>query len=290
MNLRWWHAAAVLVALASIAPAAPRARRRVLLVGDSLAVGLGASARAEGALVSARGGTVARQWITRGWFAAALESARPELVLVSLGTNDAAGQVDAGTFAAQVAQLEQLARARGARVVWLFPPPMPYSLDAIRAGLSRAEADTLDAPAGLARAADRVHLTPAGYAAWWRAVAPAAFGLPRRERGDDGGNPRRADHPRRAAGTAVAEIEQLEAQRLADPVRDARRALGVVDHGVARSDCRGELLCRSHNARVRSHRFPSSAHQMHGTARPEGTSRLLVELPVGAPHSQHRVS
>lgn len=179
--MRWWHVAAVVLVAAaasssrsSSSPAS--SPRRVLLVGDSLAVGLGPSARADGAAVSAKGGTVSRQWITRGWFAAALEASRPELVLVCLGTNDAAGQIDAGTFAAQVAQLEQLARAKGARVVWLFPPPMPYSLEQIRAGLSRAEADVLEPPASLERAPDRIHLTPAAYAAWWRAVAPAAFG------------------------------------------------------------------------------------------------------------------
>lgn len=185
MSFRWWHAAALaLVVVAVTSPSSPTSprgagapARRVLLVGDSLAVGLGPAARADGATVTAKGGTVARQWISRGWFAAALEAARPELVLVSLGTNDATGQIDAGTFAAQAAQLEQLARARGARLVWLFPPPMPFSLDAIRAGLSRAEIDVLEPPAGLSRSSDRIHLTPAGYAAWWRAVAPSAFGV-----------------------------------------------------------------------------------------------------------------
>lgn len=148
---------------------APPAAERVLLVGDSLAVGLAPPLRASlGTRFAsdARGGTVARQWITRGWLAAALAQHKPTLVLVSSGTNDAAGQITAEAFAANVRDVTALAAQHGARVVWLAPPPMPYATAQIPAGLAASGVPTLTPPADLERAPDKIHCTPRGYAQW----------------------------------------------------------------------------------------------------------------------------
>jgi lysophospholipase L1-like esterase len=114
----------------------------------------------------ARGGTVTRQWLTRGWLAAALAQHRPTVVLVSSGTNDAAGQITAETFAATVREVNELAAKSGARVVWLAPPPMPYATAQIRAGLAAAGVPAIEPPADLERAPDKIHCTPRGYAQW----------------------------------------------------------------------------------------------------------------------------
>jgi lysophospholipase L1-like esterase len=180
----WWALAGAAVVLAvaasSRATSSPvpsiAASDRVLVVGDSLAVGmrpgfleLGAGERIPTA-VDARGGTVTRQWLSRGWLAAALEAHRPTLVLVSLGTNDTSGQITADELARVAGELAAACRARGARVVWLLPPPMPWKTDAIAQGLRQAGVTALEAPTGLQRAPDRVHMTPDGYRAWARDV------------------------------------------------------------------------------------------------------------------------
>jgi lysophospholipase L1-like esterase len=187
--MRGWELLALVVVLAVASSSAVERKPsssaiakgdRVLLVGDSLAVGLkvgfGELAAADGVpfAADARGGTVTRQWISRGWLVAALEQHRPTVVLVSLGTNDTTGQISATDMQRQARDLAELCRARGARVVWLVPPPMPWKLTALLEALERAGIPRVDAPAGLQRAGDRVHLTPAGYRAWatavWRAL------------------------------------------------------------------------------------------------------------------------
>jgi len=147
----------------------PKKPSRVLLIGDSLAVGMRPYARSSGATVEAEGGTTARQWLGR--VEALLIRDRPEVLLVSAGTNDAAGKITSSSFAAQAAQMSQLAAKYGARCVWLFPPPMPFSLQSIRDGLIAADVAIIEPPAGLPRAPDRIHLPGAGYAAWWAHVA-----------------------------------------------------------------------------------------------------------------------
>jgi lysophospholipase L1-like esterase len=160
------------IAAARATPQPPPPGARVLLIGDSLAVGLASPMRklAESSGVTfasdARGGTVTRQWLSRGWAQSAIANTNPTIVVVSLGTNDAAGKISAPAFAGQAAELAALARKAGARVAWLVPPPMPYSIDAITTGLRPLPVSRIAPPADLQRSSDRIHCTPAGYQAW----------------------------------------------------------------------------------------------------------------------------
>ncbi len=110
-----------------------------------------------------------------------LGSFAPDLVLVSLGTNDAFTSKTPEALAAEASELVELLRNAGAEVVWLGAPTLPptyggrapdlSALDAIEeavedAGAYYYDTTTLEIP----RAADRLHPTPAGYSGWAGAV------------------------------------------------------------------------------------------------------------------------
>lgn len=151
--------------------------KRVLLLGDSLAVGLasqmGALASRNGAsfVAQAKSGTTFVQW--RSEFRKALETYRPDVVVVSLGTNDA---VSPSIEASKVAMEQMAADALtfGARLIWAGLPvmaPRIQSVDAMRAaivgtGLPYYRAEAQDFP----RAPDRIHFTGQGYADWANAL------------------------------------------------------------------------------------------------------------------------
>lgn len=156
--------------------------RRVLLVGDSLAVGLAGpleqAARADGAAFAAtvKGGTTTRHWASGSQSArlrAALELG-PDLVLVCLGTNDAASGPSA--YRPDAAALVALLRADGRRVVWILPPILPAHFDAatVRATVAGLGVDTFDSERLTIPRFDGIHATPAGYRYWageiWAAV------------------------------------------------------------------------------------------------------------------------
>jgi lysophospholipase L1-like esterase len=161
---------------------------RLVLIGDSLAVGLAIPLRALAAedqvtfQSAATSGSRIDQWARDPRVDTLLASVRPTLVLVSLGTNDAymMGPVNAAQQAAAEALLAKI-RGAGADVVWIAPPTLP----ATSAGHARRD-DILSmvhalVPAGarfaseklvIPRAPDNLHPTAAGYAAWsgclWR--------------------------------------------------------------------------------------------------------------------------
>lgn len=149
----------------------------VLLVGDSLAVGLTypmrklAEARGLSFVADATTGTTARQWASSGRLAADVAANRPDVVLVSLGTNDAHG--DDSSFADDVATL--IASTGGASVRWIVPPPMPFDMTNVRAVLAASGVPVFPSDKAYPRAADGIHMPPSGYAAWAQDIADAGY-------------------------------------------------------------------------------------------------------------------
>jgi lysophospholipase L1-like esterase len=167
-----------LVAVASSRPKINE-KSRVLLFGDSLAVGLNPHLKqlADEAGVEAytgKGivGTRLNQWDTDPWLDATLASFQPNLILVSLGTNDEATSPGAVEREADAfhALLDKL-RATGAEIVWIGPPELPFPrqgvADMIRESVPYYfESEQLDIP----RAGDHLHPNAAGYAGWAGAI------------------------------------------------------------------------------------------------------------------------
>lgn len=161
---------------------------QVLLLGDSLGVGMGAALAA--ALPSTA--TIDREAHV-GWTARQVRTAFEadpaifgHIVVLSLGSNDAA-MVDPSVEAADVASLLATARARGARrIVWVVPPnfslaspPGPATTDKQRAFRALLEADPAveilqPSATVIARLGpDHIHLPPSGYQALAAEVAGA---------------------------------------------------------------------------------------------------------------------
>jgi lysophospholipase L1-like esterase len=153
---------------------------RVLLIGDSLAVGL---ATPMGQLASGAGvafersgvvGSTIKQWAPGGAYAATvadlLAAFVPTLVLMSLGTNDMKlpdPTVEAGALAAIVAGV----RAAGAAVVWVAPPTMPFDDRGVRAMIAGAGVDVFPSDSlSIPRAPDGIHPNGVGYAGWAGAI------------------------------------------------------------------------------------------------------------------------
>ncbi len=148
-------------------------RADALLVGDSLAFGLGPAlkplAKARGVLlrVNARGGTSTRQWLRKGWLVATLVRHRPKLLLVSLGTN--CTRAERKVLGADIAKLLALVPS-STRVIWLFPPPMRFSHQYLRDALGQSEVEVIEA-GELKLEKDRVHPTTTANKKWARALA-----------------------------------------------------------------------------------------------------------------------
>ena len=163
------------------AEAAPVTARRIVLVGDSLAQGLG-PALAEiargvpcGFHAVGKQSTRVRDWMRDSDLVAAIGAPPADLVLVSLGTNDmrTADPAAAGTEAG--ALVDKIVAA-GASVAWIGPPRMTFDTGVFRPALAGAcsarnvricDSQSLD----LERAADGIHLTPKGYRAWAETIA-----------------------------------------------------------------------------------------------------------------------
>jgi len=171
------------VGLVAAATRRPRVtpESRVLLFGDSMAVGLDPHMRAlatetgvEDYLGHGIVGTRIDQWDKSPWLDETLQSFRPTLILVSLGTNDEAlGQGAALRQEPYLDDLLEKLESTGADVVWIGPPELPFP----RAGVSDLARDKapyyfrselLDIP----RSPDGLHPNAAGYAGWsgniWR--------------------------------------------------------------------------------------------------------------------------
>lgn len=150
---------------------APPSSRRIALIGDSYAVGLGPELakllpdfRGEGYV-----GTNTAQWVNHAAACGScgnwLTTFKPAVVLVSLGVNDGTAPNPANYQA-----LVQALHGIGARVVWI-EPPAGVSAPAVRAAIASLGVQTVPAtrtPLG----PDGVH--PANsYVRWAREVAAA---------------------------------------------------------------------------------------------------------------------
>lgn len=185
---QWLYAGLALVAGVGVVRlmSGPRLKRglRVLLIGDSLAVGTAPhySALAKEAGVEFKGlgvtGTRIDQWASSQELPKVLASFRPDLVLVSLGTNDAFMK-GADVVVKQRAGLEKLLQQlQGRDVVWIGPPALPGApspgiitmiQDAAGALTPRFHyfhSERLQIPRG----PDGIHPTVRGYAGWAGAV------------------------------------------------------------------------------------------------------------------------
>lgn len=167
------------------------AKDRFLLIGDSLAEGIGAHLTAANANVAGRAvykrGAPISAFVGKGSMVADLQRElaefQPTVVLVSLGTNDEAvrsrnpnADIKKATEANVAALLKSLV---GYNVIWIGPPQLPWAPDtAFRGMIQQAVGPenyfATDANAALntqGRANDRIHFTSTGYKRWLEAVA-----------------------------------------------------------------------------------------------------------------------
>jgi lysophospholipase L1-like esterase len=174
----------------------PRVKRgmRVLLIGDSLAVGMAPhfQALAKEAGVNFQSlaivGTRIDQWASSAQLQKTLDQFQPELVMISLGTNDEYLTGDAVTrqrpaLETLINKISQYTRnadyGLGPEwIVWIGPPTLPKPTNGIVA-MIQAAAGTPLAPRfyyyhseqlELPRGPDKLHPTARGYAGWAGAV------------------------------------------------------------------------------------------------------------------------
>jgi len=147
---------------------------RVLLFGDSLAVGLSAPFRS----VAKQGGcdftsqaetsTSMAQWLSeprQSQLQALMASFQPTVVLVSLGTNDSKGNAETSRLAAQIVQIRDWIASTGAKLVWVLPPKLPFP-ERVSAGVRAAGIDGFPSANLPLPQVDGIHLTGRGYAGW----------------------------------------------------------------------------------------------------------------------------
>ena len=152
-------------------------RTRLLIVGDSLAVGLAPPLRelSAAAQIAFEGvgkvGTRIDQWADSVGLGDTLSTFLPTLTLVSLGTNDEylTGSDAVSRQREKVRVLLARIKASGSDYVWIGPPTLPKPTNGIVAML-RDEipsshyypSDALTIPRG----GDGIHPTARGYAGW----------------------------------------------------------------------------------------------------------------------------
>lgn len=176
----------------------PRIRRglRVLLIGDSLAVGMAPhfSMLAKDAGVEfkslAKVGTRIDQWASSAELKKLAESFKPDLVLVSLGTNDEFMR-GADVVQKQQVQLEKLLAVLTEwpraidyglgpeHIVWIGPPTLPNPPSPDVAKMIQESAGSVLSPKfhyfhseklTIPRGPDGIHPTVRGYAGWAGAI------------------------------------------------------------------------------------------------------------------------
>jgi lysophospholipase L1-like esterase len=176
---------------------------RVLLIGDSLSVGiashLGPLVTATGAQFQALGQSCSTilQWnngaclfnVTNGCASngqnkcaqlpGVLQSFRPDITIVMLGTNDSGPGVSGAELdkrAVAIAGLLQKIKAGGSQVFWVLPPTLPASSlpqrDAVSQLITAAvpKGYYLDSAKLSIPRVDTVHATSAGYDIWSQAI------------------------------------------------------------------------------------------------------------------------
>jgi len=145
---------------------------RVMLLGDSLAVGLappmGELAAGCGTPFDVNAAVGAHVTdINQGKLAALLAGFRPTHVLISLGGNDFQ-RTDPERVHEAINRLVQQIRLSGALALWIAPPMMPFEDMQVRNWWIDSNIDSYFNTPGVKeleahRAADQIHYTPAGY-------------------------------------------------------------------------------------------------------------------------------
>jgi lysophospholipase L1-like esterase len=166
---------------------------KVLLIGDSFAQGLAPPLKQlfseHGMLFLADGriGSTIQQWASQPWLDAALAKGKPDVVLVSLGTNDMK-LVDPMLEKPALANLVSKLKQSAGSIVWISPPSLPFPDRGVRSMLADMPAFHSEA-LSIPRGPDAIHPNIAGYAGWagalfrWLVPAPVALGkLPRARR------------------------------------------------------------------------------------------------------------
>ena len=152
----------------------PKVGSKALLVGDSLAVGLGPplSKALLPALLTTRAHVSAttKDW-TAGQYASEVSPGGAEIVFVSLGTNDTVPGANISGLEQRFKTLADSIRKAGATPLFLEPPALPWSRQPIADAVKAANAILIKARAGLEHAGDKIHLTPKGYADWAADIA-----------------------------------------------------------------------------------------------------------------------
>ena len=165
----------LLVTQISFAESKQEKKPRVLLIGDSLAEGaagpLLSIAKKEGVHLSINclHGTRIDYWSQR--IESVVNGIRPDIVIVSLGTNDS-GIKNPEPQRAHVKKIVSTSKKYKSKILWLLPPPLPEkfkSKDAIRKiildELGEKEvynSDELKAE----KTKDKIHMTANGYKKW----------------------------------------------------------------------------------------------------------------------------
>jgi lysophospholipase L1-like esterase len=150
---------------------------RLLLVGDSLAMGLAphlqALSRDAGHPFQsvAQISTTIEHWSHDALLTSALEQLKPNYVLICLGTNDAYSSQPLETVKFKLKKLLDKVQAAGAVPLWITPPKLPPKarqdvlqlLDAATPNRFQSRDLALPQP-------DGIHSTPRGYAGWAGAI------------------------------------------------------------------------------------------------------------------------
>jgi lysophospholipase L1-like esterase len=156
---------------------------RLLLVGDSLAVGMNphfkelATSQVVPYVSLAKEGTRIDQWNQSAQLLLTLDQFQPTLVLVSLGTNDAYTSI---TTASQIEEMRELLdklEGAGAEVVWIGAPALPATYYGNHPSEEMLEAIRAEAPyyfnshqLEIPRGPDELHPTSGGYGGWSGAI------------------------------------------------------------------------------------------------------------------------
>lgn len=152
----------------------------VLLIGDSLAVGMThqfkklAIESGYTPISHAINGTTTSQWLSL--VKKDIEEKKPALVIISLGTNDAAARLEwlrthRGVFAA----LAKLINESGAWYVWVGPPNIDEkklpNINEVRSIIQESICLYYDsAKLEIEKSQDGIHSTPSGYKRWMTSV------------------------------------------------------------------------------------------------------------------------
>ena len=159
-----------------------RARMNLLLVGDSLAEGIGQQlapiARASSVQFlteSSRGSTMTK-WSSDNRLRNLAERIRPSHILISLGTNDAAAKINPEWQRYTIERLIDAARSVRATPLWVGLPSLPFAADKMREVIvdecNHKGARVFDSRAHMfERASDQIHFTPKGYRDFASALA-----------------------------------------------------------------------------------------------------------------------